>query len=130
MHPKTGKQFKIEGFYTCRSVHVYFFKCPCGVSNVGETTRQVKVRIGEYKSSIRLYSKKSPVAHHFKDATHLVAQLRYQVIDSVEKHARLGRQGVETKTTRKLLGGILGSTIPLRDEWNRFHTLHSSEMTS
>lgn len=51
-HTHTGKQYPINGFYTCNSDFVvYIIKCPCGHLYVGETTQRVKNRISKHKST-------------------------------------------------------------------------------
>lgn len=65
-------------------VHTY-----CGLINVGETTRQVKIQISEHKSAIRWADMASPVAKHFLQANHTVAMLIF-MIEKVHCPARGG----------------------------------------
>lgn len=90
-HPRSGSKIKISGYFTCDSQHVvYMLKCPCGSVYVGKTIRPVKKRICEHKSAIRNRDVRSPVARHFAREKHNVAQLRFLVLEQVDKHPRGG----------------------------------------
>ena len=90
-HPSTGKQIKIRGKITCTTTHViYMLKCPCGKAYVGKTSRALKTRIAEHRSTIRNGDEKSPVALHFKQAHHNVSSLRYLGIEKVQRPRRGG----------------------------------------
>ena len=90
-HPRTGKSFKINGTITCNTCNViYMLKCPCGLCYIGKTTRPLKVRISEHRSSIRNHDPKSPVAVHFSTANHNVSSLRYLGIERVQSFRRGG----------------------------------------
>lgn len=90
-HPTTGQQVKIKGKITCSTTHViYMLKCPCGKAYVGKTTRALKTRIAEHRSTIRNGDEKSPVAVHFKQAKHNVSSLRYLGIEKVHYPRRGG----------------------------------------
>lgn len=69
--------------------HVCLLLCPCGNGYVGKTSRQLKVRLSEHKSSIRRKAHKSPVAKHFDDFTHNIHSLRCVGIEKV----LVGRRG-------------------------------------
>lgn len=63
-HPMKGHNIKIRGYHTCNSHNVvYCLKCPCGKAYVGQTTRQIKVRLNEHRSSISLYHSKVEQEH-------------------------------------------------------------------
>ncbi|XP_069507297.1 uncharacterized protein [Ambystoma mexicanum] len=90
-HPLTGKKFKLRDYATCMSTGViYSIKCPCGKLYVGQTTRAVKERITEHKSNIRCKNTKSPLARHFMEHHHTVAQIKFQVLEVVKKPHRGG----------------------------------------
>lgn len=90
-HPRTGKSFKIKGTITCNTCNVvYMLKCPCGLAYIGKTTRPLKVRISEHRSSIRNKDPKSPVAVHFSTANHNVSSLRYFGIELLQPFRRGG----------------------------------------
>ena len=65
-------------------------KCPCGKAYVGKTSRALKTRIAEHRSTIRNGDEKSPVALHFKQAHHNVSSLRYLGIEKVHLPRRGG----------------------------------------
>ena len=90
-HPHSGKQIKIKGICSCHSKGIiYMLTCPCGKAYVGKTSRELKVRISEHRSSIRTASLTSPVAQHFVQYNHLVSSLRYTAIEKVERPKRGG----------------------------------------
>ena len=94
LHPHTGKKYSVRGRFCCLSkMCVYLLKCPCGLCYVGKTTRELKTRVSEHKSSIRLHDEKSPVARHFNAAGHGVCDLRFQGIELVKPMRRGGDRG-------------------------------------
>ena len=62
----------------------------CGVQYVGKTTRQLRLRINEHKSSIRRADPKSAVARHFADDNHSLSDLIFCGIDMVFPKRRGG----------------------------------------
>ncbi|XP_073412618.1 uncharacterized protein [Dendrobates tinctorius] len=90
-HPRTGKRYGIRGFFTCDTNYVvYLIKCPCGLLYVGESTQHVRDRISSHKSTIRCKKTWLPIPYHFINANHSVSQLRFQVIEKVERPRRGG----------------------------------------
>ncbi|CAJ0949979.1 unnamed protein product [Ranitomeya imitator] len=90
-HPHTGKNFNINGFYTCDTNYVvHLLNCPCGLLYVGETTQHLRDRIAGHKSTIRCKKTWLPVPHHFVIANHNVSQLRVHVIEQVKRPRRGG----------------------------------------
>ena len=90
-HPHTGKKYKIRGIITCSTANVvYMLKCPCGLSYIGKTSRALKTRIAEHRSTIRNNVITSPVAVHFNKAGHNVSTLRYTGIELVQSPRRGG----------------------------------------
>lgn len=83
-HPHTGKKFPINSVITCSSTHViYMIRCPCGLAYVGKTTRKLKQRISEHKSSIRRNDPNYPIAIHFNNNHHDISSLRFCGIEQV-----------------------------------------------
>lgn len=90
-HPHTGKNISIRGAITCSTTHVvYLIRCPCGLAYVGKTTRPLRTRMSEHRSSIRTEDERSPVAAHFKRAGHAVSALRYIGVERVDQSPRGG----------------------------------------
>ncbi|CAJ0968011.1 unnamed protein product [Ranitomeya imitator] len=90
-HPHSGKQFRINGFFTCDSNNViYVVKCPCGLLYVGETTQHIRDRIASHKSTIRCKKTWLPLPYHFVSANHSISQLRFQVLEQVDRPRRGG----------------------------------------
>ncbi|KAJ0069779.1 hypothetical protein NL108_014342 [Boleophthalmus pectinirostris] len=65
-------------------------KCPCGLVYSGKTTRKLKQRISEHKSSIRRNDRDYPVAVHFNDQRHDICSLRFCGIEHVPPPPRGG----------------------------------------
>lgn len=100
-HPTKGHLIQLKGQYTCNSnAVIYFLKCPCGKYYVGQTSRAVKIRINEHRSSIRTYLYKNieeraiidktdrkygetSVAQHFAAARHSVSDLRWAILEQI-----------------------------------------------
>lgn len=90
-HPLTGERIPIKGFHTCDTTFaIYLLKCPCGLIYVGETSQKVKNRITSHKSTIRCKKTWLPVPHHFEEANHNIAQLRYQILEHIPRPRRGG----------------------------------------
>ncbi len=92
--PHTVKSLSIRSVITCSTTHVvYLIRCPCGLAYVGKTTRELRTRISEHRSTIRTGDEKSPVAAHFKRAGHNVSALRYIGVERVDTSPRGGDRG-------------------------------------
>ena len=90
-HPHTGKKYPIKSVITCDSTHVvYMIQCPCGLAYIGKTTRKLKQRISEHKSSIRRNDREYPVAIHFNDAKHDISSFRFMGIEQIQMPPRGG----------------------------------------
>ncbi|CAJ0933463.1 unnamed protein product [Ranitomeya imitator] len=77
-HPRSGKEYKIHGFFTCNSSYVvYVLKCPCGLLYVGETSQSIRDRVSKHKSTIRCNNLLLPIPHHFAAAGHNISQLKF-----------------------------------------------------
>lgn len=90
-HPQICKKYFIKSIITCASCHViYMICCPCGLAYVGKTSRKLKQRISEHKSSICRNDRDYPVAVHFNDAQHDISTLRFIGIEQVKLPLRGG----------------------------------------
>lgn len=91
-HPRTGKRYSISSFINCNSTHiVYLLKCPCGLVHVGQTKRQLKLRIAEHKTAIRTKNITYAIARHYVQANHCSpASLRFWGIEKVTIPSRGG----------------------------------------
>ncbi|CAJ0949676.1 unnamed protein product [Ranitomeya imitator] len=90
-HPRSGKTFRIPGYFTCASSWViYLIKCPCGLLYVGETTRSIRDRISKHKSTIRCKNLLLPIPSHFSNQGHSVSQLQFQIIEHIPPNRRGG----------------------------------------
>ncbi|CAJ0960174.1 unnamed protein product [Ranitomeya imitator] len=92
IHPYSGKEFKIRGYFTCSSEYVvYMIKCPCGLLYVGETSQSIRDRISKHKSTIRCENLLLPIPHHFHTKGHNISQLRFQVLEQISLPRRVGK---------------------------------------
>ncbi|CAJ0954909.1 unnamed protein product [Ranitomeya imitator] len=90
-HPRSGKEFKIRGYFTCDSTYViYVIKCPCGLLYVGETSQSIRDRVSKHKSTIRCQNLLLPLPYHFHALKHNISQLRFQVLEHVPMQRRGG----------------------------------------
>ena len=70
-HPMTGQKIPIKQFIDCKSTMcVYLLTCPCGKAYVGQTKRQLKIRISEHKTAIRTGNLDYAMAKHYAEAQH------------------------------------------------------------
>ena len=120
-HPHNNKIFPIKSVITCASTHiVYILMCPCGLVYVGKTTRQLKQRISEHKSSIRRNDRDYPVAVHFNDHKHDISSLRFCGIEQVSLPKRGGNHDLLLKRREAFWIFTLQTLSPkgLNDEFN------------
>lgn len=91
-HPMTGKSFSINSFINCNSTHViYLLKCPCGLVYIGQTKRQLKIRISEHKTAIRTKNATYAMARHYMEANHgSPASLKFWGIEKISLPPRGG----------------------------------------
>ena len=90
-HPHTGKKIPIKGIISCSTKSViYLISCACGKSYVGKTSRALKTRIAEHRSTIRCKNMNYPVAAHFAEANHPISSFRYIGIEHVTLPPRGG----------------------------------------
>ncbi|OCT94808.1 hypothetical protein XELAEV_18012498mg [Xenopus laevis] len=89
-HPLRGGEIPLKMYAT----YVYVLKCPCGMLYVGKTIRPVNTRIQKYKNSIQSFEKDShtdtPVSRHFFNNKHSACQLKWKVLEVVQKPIRGG----------------------------------------
>ncbi|XP_069494653.1 uncharacterized protein [Ambystoma mexicanum] len=96
-HPRTGQIIKIKDHSTCLSEGViYCIKCPCGLLYIGQTSRKARVRWNEHKSNVRTNNQHSPIARHFNQAKHQIAQMRFQILEVVQL------KNINTSATKRL----------------------------
>ena len=118
-HPHTGKKIKIKGTITCASTSVvYLIRCPCGLAYVGKTSRQLKQRMSEHKSSIRRNDRDYPVAVHFNDLKHDISSFRFIGIEQVSLPKRGGNLDILLKQREAFWIHTLQTLMPkgLNDE--------------
>ena len=91
-HPQSGQEYKIRDFINCNTTHViYMLKCPCGKVYVGQTKRNLKVRIAEHKAAIRNGNMEYAIARHYKERNHgSTASLKFMGIEKVTMPPRGG----------------------------------------
>lgn len=89
-HPMRGNKIQLRVNATCDTTNaIYMLKCPCGKVYVGQTECKMKVRLNEHKSNIRTRYNKSTVAMHFEEAGHNASQLKFCVLETIEKQENM-----------------------------------------
>ena len=86
---KTGQVFKMKLACSCKSSNiVYFINCRrCSQQYVGKTEHLLPCRINSHRFDIRQRKiEESPVADHFNDAGHTLADLTVVPIDQLYSH--------------------------------------------
>ncbi|XP_045889185.1 uncharacterized protein LOC123959274 [Micropterus dolomieu] len=70
-HPHSGKKYNIKECINCLSTHVVrVLKCPCGLMYVGQTKRNLKVRVAEHKAAIRNENMDYAISRHYREKKH------------------------------------------------------------
>ncbi|KAL2083743.1 hypothetical protein ACEWY4_021516 [Coilia grayii] len=104
-HPQSGQIYRIKDFINCSSTHViYVLTCPCGLMYVGQTKRNLKLRIAEHKAAIRNSNFDYAIARHYRDQGHgSAASLRFVGIEKVPPNPRGGQQDQTTSQKGSIL---------------------------
>ena len=91
-HPHTGQEYKIKHFINCNTTHVvYMLKCPCSKIYIGQTKRNLKIRIAEHKAAIRHGNMDYAIARHYKERCHgSAATLKFIGLEKVTLPPRGG----------------------------------------
>lgn len=67
-----------RGVISCNTEGViYLITCPCGKAYVGKTSRELKTRIAQHRSTIRCKYLNYPVAAHFIEGNRPISSLKY-----------------------------------------------------
>ena len=70
----------------CNTNHcVYLITCPCGLRYVGMTTRAVRIRINEHRSTIRCKRTATKLTNHFLDLHHGPNDMKWTVIEALSQ---------------------------------------------
>ncbi|OCT74695.1 hypothetical protein XELAEV_18033683mg [Xenopus laevis] len=124
-HPTRGYEIKIKTYATCNTTHVvYLLKCPCGMGYVGQTKREIKIRIQEHRGNIRNFKintqTDTSVSRHFVEHKHNPIQLKWCVLEEAVIDKRGGNRlnkllQLEGRWIRKL-----NTLIPdgMNDSWS------------
>lgn len=91
-HPHTGQEYTIKDFINCNSTHiVYMLKCICGDIYIGQTKRNLKLRIAEHKAAIRNGNMDYAIARHCREKNHgSVVSLKFLGIERISPSPRGG----------------------------------------
>ena len=68
---------------------VYMISCPCNKYYVGMTSRQIKTRIGEHRSTIRRGRSSTRLTNHYIELHHSPDDLSWTVLETVNKESLL-----------------------------------------
>ncbi|OCT78255.1 hypothetical protein XELAEV_18029364mg [Xenopus laevis] len=100
-HPTKGFNINLQHFASCNiECIVYMLKCPCGKVYIGQTYRPIKERIKEHRGNIKNFKvntyTNTPVSRHFNQNRHNMSQLKWLVLEVIQRPRRGG-------DTKKLL---------------------------
>ena len=63
---------------------MYFIRCPCGLSYVGETGREVRLRISEHRSAIKSGRIQASLVQHFMEKNHQPNELAWNILEKTQ----------------------------------------------
>ena len=93
---RTGRAYPIQNNANCVSSNiVYLIQCSkCGIQYVGETGTVLRLRMANHRSTIKNHMKhqEKPVANHFSQPDHKLADLQLIVIECLNKQPKFRRQ--------------------------------------
>lgn len=91
INPSTNVEITLRSLTTCASEGViYAIRCECPLIYVGKTSRCLRIRITEHKSSIKRKDIHSPLAIHCTQKGHMMHSLRFWAIEKVDRNPRGG----------------------------------------
>ena len=77
----------LQKFTNCESTHViYMLVCPCQLMYIGMTTRKVKIRVSEHRSTFRCKQSNTKLTRHYMEKNHGEDDLKWCVIDKLDKN--------------------------------------------
>ena len=131
----TGEQFQVKVTASCKSSSViYLITCKrCGQQYVGETGQPLHCRINiNHRFDIaHRRTDESPVAEHFNNGAHSLADMTVMVIDAVYSHDSCLRKIRESRWIRTLKTSIpLGMNLRVDSLWTCAFHLRRPPMTS
>jgi len=87
------KDFEIKDTISCTSENIiYCITCRvCQLQYVGETSRSLRERLNDHRSSIKL-KKKTPIAQHFNSPNHSILDLKIIGIELCKNNSHISRQ--------------------------------------
>ena len=63
---------------------MYLLLCPCNLGYVGETGREFRSRLGEYKSCIRTRKLKAPLVNHCIENGPIDTDIRWLIFEKIK----------------------------------------------
>ena len=64
---------------------IYLISCPCNKFYVGMTSRPIKIRIGEHRSTIRCGRSSTKLTNHYIELQHRPDDMYWTVLETVNK---------------------------------------------
>lgn len=90
---------KCNTLSNCRSKNlIYLLVCPCGLGYVGETGRELRVRLLEHRSAIRTNKVNAPLTDHFSRFNHKSDEFQWFILEKICG----SRRGCDLEKKRKL----------------------------
>lgn len=78
----TNRPWEQKRFTNCNSSNlIYLITCPCALRYVGMTTRKIRTRISEHKSTIRCKKQATRLTNHFIQVGHRPTEFEWTVLE-------------------------------------------------
>ncbi|XP_078518179.1 uncharacterized protein LOC144782740 [Lissotriton helveticus] len=78
----TNRAWEQRRFTNCNSSNlIYLTTCPCSLRYVGMTTRKIKIRISEHKSTIQCRKQATRLTNHFLEVGHRPTDFQWTVLE-------------------------------------------------
>ncbi|XP_078527507.1 uncharacterized protein LOC144799808 [Lissotriton helveticus] len=124
-NPITTKNTKvhIKNFINCRTKNlIYLIQCPCKLCYVGETSREIRVRLNEHRSAIRNKKKGAHLTDHWQLANHTVEDLKWCGLETVTLNSKGGNTNAKRKKREQFFMSRFNSVrcgLNSREDWEQ-----------
>ncbi|XP_078524701.1 uncharacterized protein LOC144797794 [Lissotriton helveticus] len=93
-----GVSHEITTLNNCRTKNViYMILCPCDQAYIGETGREMRLRVGEHKSAIKNSKENAPLVNHWIEQGHSEKDLRWVILERIKEQTRQGNSTIRRK---------------------------------
>ncbi|XP_078523015.1 uncharacterized protein LOC144792032 [Lissotriton helveticus] len=117
------RSVNIKSFINCRTTNIiYLIQCPCQKSYVGETSREVRLRLNEHRSALRTNKTGAPLTEHWRIAGHTIDDLKWCGLERVIMSKRGGNVNDKRKKREQFFMSTLNSVrsgLNSREDWEK-----------